>query len=351
MKRRWPWIILVVAVVLGLCEVLARRILPAVPGSLEENRNPFRFRGWPEFIRDVGRGPKGATVVLISNSQAYAGEYLGRQTYPARLEELLNERRVGGRSDWQVLNWSSDGMTSIEYVLLARYLQLNPPSLILAVTGFADYSLEHANRGFLHCRTDLPRLASRPAILRGLPRSFLRRHGRIEDGLAFAVYDRVALYRLKEYLWSWLDVRLPGIHSMFYAPAVNYRPWQLKGRAWLSEMELPRPEGGDIQFTYDGPSRDMLAEYLDGLKKTGVPVVVVAQPRRALLQDARARWDEAFIRDLAPQAESRGLPLWDLRDVLPDDEFLTSSHLKPPNHQRLAELLCDRLAAFQAGSP
>ncbi|MBP7830393.1 MAG: hypothetical protein KA248_10790 [Kiritimatiellae bacterium] len=351
MKRRWPWVILVAVLVLGLGEVLARRLLPAVPGGLEDNRNPYRFRGWPEYIRDVGRGPKGATVVLISNSQAYAGEYLGRQTYPARLEALLNERRVNGRSDWKVLNWSSDGMTSIEYVLLARYLQLNPPSLILAVTGFADYSLEHAHRGFLHCRTDLPRLAGRPAILGGLPLSFLKRHARIEDTLAFAVYDRVALYRLKEYLWSWLDVRLPGIHTMFYAPAVNYRPWQLKGTAWRPAMELPPPPAGDIQFTYAGESSRMLGEFLDGLKKIGVPVVIVAQPRRALLQDARAKWDAAFIEDLRAQAAAMTLPLWDMRDALPNDEFLTSSHLKPPNHQRFAEQLCDHLQAFVTGTP
>ncbi|MBU1693980.1 MAG: hypothetical protein KKC51_08450 [Verrucomicrobia bacterium] len=351
MKRRWPWVLLTAALVLGFCEILARWALPDVPGSLEENRNPFRFRGWPEYIRDVGRGPKGATVVLISNSQAYAGDYLGRQTYPARLEEMLKGRRVDGRTDWQVLNWSSDGMTSIEYVLLARYLQLHPPSLILAVTGFADYSLEHANRGFLHCRTDLPRLVGRPAILTGLPRSYLKRHGRIEDGLAFAVYDRVALYRLKEYFWSWLDVRLPGIHEMFYAPAVNYRPWHLKGKAWLPEMELPRPPQGEIQFTYDRQSGQMLAEFLDGLKDAGVPVVIVAQPRRALLQDERAQWDAAFIEDLRAQTDRRALPLWDMRDALPNDEYLTSSHLKPPNHQRMAELLCDRLEPFLARTP
>jgi hypothetical protein len=351
MKRRWPWVILIVLVVLGLCEALARRVLPRVPGSLEDNRNPFRFRGWPEYIRDVGQGPKGATIVLISNSQAYSGEYLGRQIYPTRLEKLLNERRAGGRADWKVLNWSSDGMTSIEYVLLARYLQLNPPSLILAVTGFADYSLEHANRGFLHCRTDLPRLATRPAILRGLPLSFLQRHARVEDWLAFAMYDRVALYRLKEYLWSWLDVRLPGIHTLFYAPAVNYRPWQLKGKAWLPEMELPRPPAEEIQFTYDGRSSQLLAEYLEGLKNAAVPVVIVAQPRRALLQDARAQWDAAFIKDLEAQAAQRALPLWDMRDALPNDEFLTSSHLKPPNHERFAEQLCDRLESFLAPNP
>ena len=256
MKRRWPWVILVAALVLGFCEILARRALPRVPGSLDDNRNPFRVRGWPEFIRDVGKGPKGATIVLISNSQAYAGEYLGRVTYPAQLEQMLRDRKAGGRADWKVLNWSSDGMTSIEYVLLARYLQLHPPTLVLAVTGFADYSLEHAHRGFLHCRTDLPRLAGRPSILKGLPLSYLKRHGRIEDNLAFAVYDRVALYRLKEYLWSWLDVRLPGLHGMFYAPAVNYRPWQLSGRAWLPPMELPRPGGGTI-FTVRFPHFDL----------------------------------------------------------------------------------------------
>lgn len=351
MKTRWPWVVLLFVLVLAVCEGLARRAMPRIPGSREENRNPFRFRGWPEFIRDVGRGPKGATIVLLSNSQAYAGEYLGRLTYAARLEDLLRERRVGGRADWEVLNWSSDGMTSIEYVLLARYLQLHPPTLVLAATGFADYSLEHAYRGFLHCRTDLPRLVGRPAILRGLPWSYLKRHSRVEDSLAFAAYDRVALYRFKEYFWSWLDVRMPGVHGLFYAPAINYRPWQLKGRAWLPEMTLPGGRPGHIQFMYNEISGQMLSEYLDLLAGGPAPCVLVAQPRQMLPDDPRAQWDIAFIQDLQKQTGARSLPLWDLQDALPNDEYLTSSHLKPPNHLRLARILCDRLEAYFADSP
>ena len=228
---------------LGLAEALARRLLPAVPGGLEDNRNPYRFRGWPEFIRDVGRGPKGATVVLISNSQAYAGEHPGKTDYPARLEESA-ERTPGGRPR---------GLAGAQLVVrrhdLDRIRAVGPlPAAPSAVAGARDDRVRGlqprtCHRGFFHCRTDLPRLVSRPAILRGLPRSYLKRHSRVEDDLAFAVYDRLALYRFKEYFWSWLDVRLPGIHGLFYAPAVNYRPWELKGRPWLPPMELPKAAG------------------------------------------------------------------------------------------------------------
>lgn len=345
MRTRLSRIVAAAAAVLLLSEGWARRALPRVPGGVDSERNPYRFRGWPEYIRDVRAAPREATIVLISNSQAYAGEYPPRYTYPARLEALLRTREVMGRSDWNVLNWSSDGMTSIEYVLLARYLQRHPPGLVLAMTGFADYSLEHAHRGFLHCRTDLPRLATRVPIFRGLPLSYIRRHARLEDTLAFWVRDRVALYRYKEYLWSWLDVRMPGIHTFFYAPFVNYRPWELKGPRWLPAVELPRGRGPGIQFAYGEESRLLLREYLDMLARVPARVIVAAQPRRTLTADARAQWDEQFFADLKVGAAERGLEFWDLRDVLPDQDFLTSSHLKPPNHRRLAELLCDRLEA------
>jgi len=111
-----------------------------------------------------------------------------------------------------------------------RAVRLRPPTVLLAVTGFADFRSAHFTAGFSHCRTDVPAgLAAK--VLFSLPAAFLRRHLRLEDTLAAAVSDRLALVRVREYLWCLLDRRFPGSYSVFYAPRVNYHPWELGGRS------------------------------------------------------------------------------------------------------------------------
>lgn len=351
MKRRFFLGLGLVLLIAGLAEIGARRALPDIPGCQEEARNPFRFRGFPEYLAGFRQASAQHAVVLISNSQAYAGEYPPANIYPARLERLLNERRVGGHADWKVLNWSSDGMTSIEYVLLAACLRRASPALVLAITGFADYSVEHLDSGFLFCRTDVPRLATRPAVLAGVPWSYLRRHARVEDTLTSLATDRVALYRFREYLWCWLERRFPGAHRAFYAPFVNYLPWNIRGAAWVSALRFPpAPEEENAAFTYTDASRPMLAEYLDALRGLSAPVLVVAEPRRLAAGDARGASDVAFGEDLRAMTAARGLALRDLRDALPAAGYITSSHFHDSNHRRFAELLCRQVGDFLAAS-
>ena len=353
MKRRIAIVLLIVAAMVSVAEVCARRALPPVPGSRTVSRNPFRFRGWPEFIRDGLAPATNHTVVLLGNSQAYAGEYPADHIYAAGLAQRLNERAAGGHRDWQVLNWSADGMNSIEYVLLARALAARPPDLVLAPTGFADYSREHLDQGFQYCRTDVPRLAARYDILRGLPGAYLRRHLKIEDWLTLWAGEHLAIYRCRDFLWSWLDGRLPGAQTMLYSPRVNYAPWEMPRVApWTSEPGWPDAPRPNARFTYDESSRPMLQEYVRTLRALGGCAVLVAQPRRLEKNDgARRLMDRAFARDLAAAAAARGVPLWDLRNSLPAEDFITSSHLRGPNHQRFADLLADRIVGRLGGEP
>ncbi len=350
-------IFFIAGIILGayaLCNLLAWHALPKVPSAFEATRNPFRFRGFPEYVREssTAGNPHSATVVLISNSQAYAGEYSSRYGYPNRLQKVLNETKAGGCTNWTVLNWSSDGMTSIEYIILAAKLRQERPDFVLAVTGYADYRAAHHHEGFSFCRTDVPRLATRWPIARQIPRSYWSRHFKVEDTLTAFFRDRLPITRFPEYFWSLMDFKFPGAQGLLYAPYLGYHPWELGGvKAITKPLNLPSGPAGELEFTYDASSREMLEEYLAQLKRLPSPVLVVSQPLRANRSDFRAHWQEAFQNDLSALAKKWQVDYLDLSEALPGEDFITSSHLNPNNHQRLGERLAAEISArLEAGN-
>lgn len=342
MKFRFFMVLFILALTLGLFEGLARMALPEVQDCSKSWRNQFRFRAWPEYVRGVQTSTGTVNLVLLTNSQGYAGEHPANKAYPARLEGLLNERAVGGFRNWKVMNWSVDGMTSIEYMIMASVLRKSQPFLVLAVTGFADYRTAHARVGFSYCRSDLPRLATRWSVVEELPKSFLRRHIKVEDTATCWVSERLALPRFREYMWTWLDNRFPGAQNVLFSPTVNYHPWKLEGRPITTPLKLKKIQDEDLDLSYlpDGPV--MLAEYLQALARIPAMTVVVAEPRRES-NKVRMLNDRIFQEDVRTLTEEYGLALWDLHDALPSEDYLDWTHFKAANHERFAGLLAERV--------
>lgn len=329
------------AAAIGLCaEWGAHSALPEVPSCIDAPRHPYRYRGWPEYMRGAEKRGPGKTLVLLTNCQGYGGEYPASKGYAPRLERLLREN--DGR-EWQVLNWAVDGCTSIEYMFMAAYLQEQQPDVVLALTSYADYRDEHFREGFSYCRSDVPRLLARRSVRRNLPDSFLRRHARTEDFLKLTMSNTFALPRFKEFSWSWVDRRLPGCHNVFFAPNVYYLPWALPKQPLIRAIELPHGDTPPLVVSYGEGSRVMLREYVSQLAAVPARVVVAAQP----IRDRGVAANEAFLQDLHGMAAESGLVYWDLHDALPSDRFLTSGHLHFKNHRRLAELLAERLLALE----
>ena len=229
------WLFLLLLV---LAEIAARIWGPALPSCAADRRNAYRFRGWPAYVAGIRDfGASNHVVVVLSNCQGYGAEVPGRVGYPAVLQNLLAERAWQGDADWKVVNWSLDGATSIEYTILAAYLRTLHPDAVVASLAFADFRAEHFREGWRYARSDVPCLATRGPVLRRLPWSYLRRHWKAEDALAAWAFDRLALLRLADYGWSWLDGHLPGVHFALYAPAINFRPWRIEGEPrWRSGL-------------------------------------------------------------------------------------------------------------------
>lgn len=334
----------------GVCEGLSRLLLPAVDDCLNATRNPYRFRNWPEYVRGLERVPEGvATCVILSNSQGYSGEHPPYKTYPYWLREALNARQAGGHARWEVLNWSTDGMTSIELTALAAYLAGFKPTVVLALTGYADYAIEHADQGFLYCRSDATRLAIHASVRAALPAGYWRRHGKIEDTLVTSLRDTLTCMRFREFGWSWLEVRFPGVHRMFYAPAVNYLPWQQGGRRIATPLRRLPGEGQDAVLHYGEVSGEMMAGYLRTLAKVPCPTRVIAQPARPSYV-AAGDWQEAFARDLTRSAAAAGLTWGSLMDHLPEEAFIpgSSSHFAVRYHRPFGELLAGEVERLVA---
>lgn len=326
---------------LVLLESLARLWLPDVPDSIESPRLAYRYRGWPEYMGAPDEAGDAATVVLLTNCQGYGGEYSGSRGYPIRLESGLRERVAAGRGDWEVLNWAIDGATSIEYMIMASYLGRHAPDVVLAVTGYADYRNEHYREGLAYCRSDVPRFLSRPWVVRALPASFRRRHFRLEDWLAYVMSDTLAILRFREFMWSWLDRRFPGVHNVFYAPDFHYLPWSLPKRPLIKSVDLPGREDAPLQVSYGDDSREMLREYMQQLSQIPARVVVIAEPAN---YDSQNPNEQRFIEDLQRFTEQYHLPYWDLHDALPAEHFLTTAHFHRRNHIRMAGILADRIS-------
>mgnify|MGYP003586266549 CR=1 FL=1 len=334
---------------LVLAELAARWLLPAIPTCAETRRNPYRFRGWPEYVGGVeALIPSNRTVVILTNCQGYGAELPGRLGYPAVLERVLEERQLLGSSNWRVVNWALDGATCIEYTLLAAYLDTLQPDVVIASMAFADFRGDNFAQGYSYSRSDASRLATREPVFRKLPRSFLRRHWKVEDALNAWCFDRIALLRLKEYAWSWLEGAFPGSHYTLYAPAMNFRPWRIEGvKARLPDIRpIGVPRDTDLDLAYDERSSAMVDELAAVLAAGHARVALVAQPLRDEHSKARQ-----FAADLSEAARRHGLEFWDLQQVLPRESFLTSNHMNRHGHRLVADELAGRLEAWLGTPP
>ncbi len=333
---------------LVLAEGAARLWGPAMPSSAGMRRNPYRFRGWPEYVEAAhGLTETSRVVVVISNCQGYGAEHPGRLGWPAVLQNVLNEQAPDEKRPWRVVNWSLDGATSIEYVVLAAYLRTMNPEAVVVPIAFADFRAEHFDEGWRYSRSDVARMATRSGVRRHLPDAFRRRHGKVEDTLAMGAFDRVALLRAAEYGWSWLEGRLPGSHYALYAPGINYRPWRIEGlRSWAPKIRpVGVPLDQDLDLLYDERSTAMVDELVEVLAAHPAPVAVAVQPFRD-----KHLYASLFAKDLEASAARRGVACWNLQKSISAENYLTSNHLSRRGHRRMAEDVAARLRDLLNGA-
>ena len=340
--------------VVGLMTLLASTFFPVPADCLENSRNPYRFRDWMHYVDGMdSRDAQSGTVVLISDSQGYAGGYPAKRGYPARLEVLLNARKTGGMDHWEVLNLSIAGVTPMEYMVLAARLRDEQPTWLISISGCADFRAANYEEPLSFCRTDLPDFLTGWTMARRMPLAFWKRHGRVEDSLTDWVTRRFPLLRFRDCLWSALDTRYPGAQRWFYAPQVTYRFWNLNGKARTKPLPSPTPsrDGVSIDLAYDDHSTEMLGEFLDQFARIPAQYrLVAANPLASAMEETpTGPWIAAFRKDLARLTAELDLPFRDWTDALPPEDFITSNHFHDRNQKRMADLI-ERHIAGEMGN-
>ena len=336
----WSSVLLLVLALLCV-EVATRKLLPVVPTSDQAPRNIYRFSGWPEYLKYSTPSNGVGRVILISNSQAFSGETPRNRIYPALLAKRLTERKAGGKDRWEVCNWSVEGVTSMEYMLLAAQLKDRAPDVVVASVGLADFRSPNLTNDLLYSRSDIYRLIVRPSTWRALPDTFLARYFHLETALTIAARTASGTIRFRDYLWSYLDHRIPGLQTIFYAPFFNYYPWDLKDvRPWTKTTHPGWQAKDAIDFAYQEGSRILLREYIEQLTQNNAGLkMLIAQPVRDPADD------EPRLRFLAHLNEEQtpAVIYLNWQNALPAGYFTDKAHLRIDGHEAYAAMLADEI--------
>jgi hypothetical protein len=305
---------------------LLHRAMPT-PSSWDAPRNPHHRRGWIDYTAPPRRRPPGPSIVLISSSQGFLRESSDpSQVYARRLEELLRAR--SGTSGPKVLNWSLDGGSALEAVLLAARAVQHEPEVLLFVTSpgvFRPHSFERppsywASDAWQLCHLDDVRAVVPSDLLALCDRERLR-------GLAAT--------RLRS---SWARSRLFG-------PQMDHwQPWPASGEL---ATERPRKEARRRDVELSEPDLVRTLQQIHDVLSAHAPairLVFVAGPlhRDAITEES---WPlGARMLELARRELRADHLVLDARDVVAGERFYDMVHFDRVGHQDFAEWLAPRLA-------
>jgi hypothetical protein len=350
-QASWRSVVVFAGVIAGmllLLNIVAHHLLPNVPGSHQESRNPFHFRGFPAYVDGLARSEAPQDLVLLSNSQGFAAEYRSHFSYPALLQATLNQD--SDDPTWRIHNWSVAGITSLEYMAFAAKLHEVSADVIVACIGYADFKGRNAEQGFSHCRSDAPQILAE-TTWSALPFAFWKRHGldHFDDLLSVLARANAPALRWPEYFWSSLNQQYPGMMTLFYAPDLRFHPWVVPvENIWPSPsiVRAPAPETESKYYQYDERSTMLLEEFLDALQRIDharTRLLLVACPGNERPTSRRYSYHQRFREDLARLTQKRGILFCDLGDALAQEEFLNSIHFNKRGHRRFADRLLQEL--------
>jgi hypothetical protein len=327
----WFWVLAgFVLTTLGL-EVARRAWCRDLPNHL---RNPGFRRGWYEYVGATPpRAPNERVILLLSNSQGYGREVAEHETVAGRLQaRLATESRTT-----RVVNWSLPGGQSFDFAVRAAAAHDLRPDMIILLAASALFSNPDVPRaGTETWATDAHQLLTRTAI---------RRHMQPADlapRLSVSVWGDMILGR------AWPPWRWRRWPVAWLAAVPTLRPLlpNENGTTWLFPMP-PGPSGGAPQApstrTFRAPHRPLVLapapaqRLLDQLRRAAPRVLLVHQPRVA---SWHTQPDPAWLA-LEELARARGIECLRLRDLVPDGEFVTATHLSADGHDRLARRLLE----------
>ena len=291
----------------------------------DHSRNPGFRRGWYEFVRTTPPRQAGEKLVLIiSNSQGYGREVNESETYAMRLQALLRAQGQPAR----VVNWSIPGGQFFDFLMLAAAARdLQPDVLVLPLASVVFSLPDRPHEGPDSWTSDLHHLLSVGAIRRRLASADR------QSRLTVSLWGDILIGRAWP-IWRWRQ--WPAAWLARHAQLAPLLPDDV-GASWYG----PPPR----RFLQPPPERAMLLQsnqaerFLDLAQPVAPRIILVNQPRHSTWL---AQTDRVWA-PLTELAQARGIEVIQLQHTVPDDSYLTATHLDRAGHDIFARRLLEHL--------
>lgn len=322
--RKWISILLLAIVTCMFCikliDYIAQQVHHGVDfkNSYEVPRNPYFLRGWDEYtvVPESATNDDVYTVVVISNSQGFMQEIEdGNLTYSKQLESILQQQM--GRPV-KVLNWSVVASNAAEHIILAARAVEHQPDAILWV-AYENNMTQAKWQELSYYSTDIPRMAYDLSTRQHLSPDFLAGHQ------AYNLYD-----------WINATTGVGKLIHLFEEERFLVWWWKFEGVGFSVRVRDWTDQSVAYMYEFYNTIHNSAPE---------IPIVFVSMPLN------RSQYDDdqwAQVSSLADRVQSIYDPLdniivVDAISAIPNDLFVTHTHLRVEGHRMFAEWLYQKL--------
>jgi len=288
-------------------------------------RNHFFHFAWKDYIRNTpARGTNETLVVVISHSQGYGWEVEPTETYSSLLEQI---RRDAGQT-FRVVNWSMPGARFNDVIIAAAAARLLDPSYLLislsprsvSVTPPAKKSASRSISQMYYLLNDRKIREAIPPDIRSNMTDFP-----MSIGLSIGT------------LWpAWRSRSLPAALIAEFQPLEPF--YANRGGGIWFRFPKSRENNPRRRIEPQGPAAidPARASALLDVAMQSAPVCYwINMPMRSTFRDSDpSAWDT-----LTALCAARGIYSLNMIDAVPDNEYLTHTHLHRDGHRTFAEKL------------
>lgn len=303
-------------------------------------RNSLFRRGWVEFTYESTKHqPDETLVIIVSNSQGYGGEVEDNATYASRLEQLS---AANNQKKFRVLNWSIYGGHVIEMAILAAAAKRLEPDLFFYVENPSRFHhrlirYKTGKGKSIGISSDIEFLLWYSEIRDSIPKRFLTSFFRPIDYVEIALAHIFKPYRYRELLLSGLTLPAPfkpfdkrehlGLWNQNFVSRERLLR-QLRQNEKMAKQGRPVVNPKDIGW-------DLVSDFFQAADGMTGEKYFIQMPLHSLAH----KQNEAIIEDFTRIGEESSFNVIDFTQNIPDEEFVSLTHLNEAGHQRMAALL------------
>ncbi len=297
-------------------------------GLADTGRNPWFRRAWSDYVDHTPPRREGERlIILLSNSQGYGREMACEDTYAGQ----LRSRFAVADTPTRIVNWSVPGGQFTDLITLAAAARSKQPSSIIAVVSPGSFTVpESVERALALWVSDTYRLLADPTIREALPEPLLQEARDLRLRIDIAAGRMGAAWRIRT-LPSALLACNPSLAPFFHPQeSINWFGRQPGLDAWTPVWRTS-PNRTFEMWRYEA--------FLDQLTQAAPVSILIDMPLTERVRAGRTTPPDI----LAAAAAARGVRYLDLSADIPDQSFITATHLNLAGHDAFAARLAREL--------